>query len=67
MTENSPKIKKKSNLQSKHADFPQELRKKFFSRLCTRFDPLLAILLVLGGRAYIGELGKKDLEKNLKN
>ena len=27
----------------------------------------MAILLVLGGRAYIGELGNKDLEITLKN
>ena len=35
----------------------------FFFRFWTRFDPLLAILLVLGGRAYIGEPGQKDLAK----
>ena len=37
----------------------------FFFGFWTRFDPLLAILLVLGGRAYIGEPGQKDLAKIL--
>ena len=58
---------KNSNLLSKCADFTQEFWKKFFSQFWTRFDPLLAILLVLGGRAYIGELGKKYLEKSEKS
>jgi hypothetical protein len=49
---------------SKCAEFRQECRDNFFFRFSTRFDPLLAILLVLGGRAYyIGEPGQKDLEK----
>ena len=49
---------------SKCAEFRQECRDNFFFfRFWTRFDPLLAILLVLGGRAYIGEPGQKDLEK----
>ena len=37
--------------------------KSFFLDFGPFFDLLLAVLLVLGGRAYIGELGKKDLEK----
>ena len=62
LTENHQK-RKKSNLPSKCAEFRQECRDNFFFRIWTRFDPLLAILLVLGGWAYIGEPGQKDLEK----
>ena len=35
----------------------------FFFRFWTCFDPLLAILLVLGSRAFIGEPGQKDWAK----
>ena len=35
----------------------------FFFRFWTRFDPLLAILLVLGGTAYVGEPDQKDFAK----
>ena len=48
---------------SKCAEFCQECHDNFFFRFSTRFDPLLAILLVLGGRAFLGEPGQKDLEK----
>ena len=51
---------------SKCAEFRQECRDNFFFRFWTRFDPLLAILLVQGGRAYIGQPGQKDLEENPK-
>ena len=54
---------KKIELTIKMCGFPSGISIKVFSRFCTRFDPLLAILLVVGGRAYIGELGKKDLER----
>ena len=43
--------------------FLRIFEKSFFSQFWTRFDPLLAILLVLGGRAYTGEPGKKDVQK----
>ena len=62
LAENHQK-RKKSNIPSKCAEFRQEFRYNFFFRFWTRFDPLLAILLVLGGRAYIGEPGQKDLAK----
>ena len=53
LTENHQKWKK-SNLSSK---FRWESRDNFFFRFWTRFDPLLAILLVLYSRAYVGEPG----------
>ena len=61
----SPKTKK-SNLPSKCAEFRQKSRGNFFFLFWTRFDPLLAILLVLGGTACVGEPDQKDLAKNLK-
>ena len=59
----SPKVKKKTNLPSKCAEFCQKLRGNFFFRFWTRFDPLLAILLVLSGTAYVGEPDQKDSAK----
>ena len=44
-------------------NFVRNVVTTFFFRFSTRFDPLLAILLVLGGRAILGESGQKDLEK----
>ena len=43
-----------------------EIAWQLFFRFYTRFDPILAILLVLGGTASIGEAGPKRLSKNLK-
>ena len=59
----SPKTKKNERT-IKMCGISSEIAWQTFSRFWTRFDPLLAILLVLRGRAYTGELGKKDSEKN---
>ena len=65
-TEIWPKITKNE----KNRTYPQNVRNfvrnrvaTFFFRFWTRFDPLLAILLVLGGAASIGEPDQKDLAK----
>ena len=44
-------------------EFRQKSRGNFFFRFWTRFDSLLAILLVLGGTAYAGEPDQKDWAK----
>ena len=58
----SPKTKK-TKLPSKCAEFRQKSRGNFFFPFWTRFDAVLAILLVLGGTASIGEPDQKDLAK----
>ena len=62
LTEKSPKVKQ-IELTIKMCRISSKIQWQFFFRFWTRFDPLLAILLVLGGRAYIGEPGQKDLAK----
>ena len=58
----SPK-KKTIELAIKMCGISPEIMWQPFFRFWTRFDPLLAILPVLGGRASIGELDQKDLAK----
>ena len=58
----SPKMKK-IELTLKMCRVSSEIGWQFFFRFWTRFDPLLAILLVLGGTASIGEPDQKDLAK----
>ena len=54
---------KKSNSPSKCAEFRQKSHGNLFFRFWSRFGPLLAILLVLGGTASMGEPDQKDLAK----
>ena len=58
----SPKTKK-IELTIKMCGISSEIVWQLFFRFWTCFDPLLAILLVLGGTAYVGEPEKKDLAK----
>ena len=58
----SPKTKK-IELSIKRCRISSEIVWQLFFRFWTRFDPLLAILLVLGVRAYIGDPDQKDLAK----
>ena len=62
-TEKSPKVKKIDLTIKMCGILPGIPRQLFFFRLWTRFDPLLAILLVLGGTASIGGPDQKDLAK----
>ena len=59
----SPKTKK-IGITLKMCGISSEIAWQLFFRFWTRFDPLLAILLVLGGTASIGELDQKDLAKS---
>ena len=58
----SPKTEK-IELTIKMCGISSEIAWQLFFRFWTRFDPLLAILLVLGGTASIGEPNQKDLTK----
>ena len=58
----SPKMKK-IELTLKMCGISSEIAWQLFFLFWTRFDPLLAILLVLGGTAYVGEPDQKDLAK----
>ena len=59
----SPKTKK-IELTLKMCGISSEIAwRLFFFRFWTRFDPLLAILLVLGGTASIGETDQNNLAK----
>ena len=58
----SPKTKK-IELTIKMCEISSEITWQLFFRFWTRFDPLLAILLVLGGTAFVGEPDQKDLAK----
>ena len=58
----SPKTNK-IELTIKMCGISSEIAWQLFFRFWTRFDPHLAILLVLGSTAYIGELDQKDLAK----
>ena len=58
----SPKTKK-NELTLKMCGISSEVAWQLFFWVSTRFDPLLAILLVLGGTASIGEPDQKDLAK----
>ena len=62
LTENHQK-RKKIELTIKMCGISSEIAWQLFFRFWTHFDPLLAILLVPGNRAYIGEPGQKDLAK----
>ena len=55
----SPKTTK-IELTIKMCGISSEVTWQLFFRFWTRFDPLLAILLVLGGTAYVGEPDQKD-------
>ena len=57
LAEKSPKVKKIELTIKVCGISPGILWQLFFSRFWTRFDPLLAILLVLYSRAYVGEPG----------
>ena len=59
----SPKTKKKIELTIKMCGISSEIAWQLFFQFWTRFDPLLASLLVLGGTASIGEPDQKDLAK----
>ena len=63
LTKNHQKRKKNRIYHQNMRHFVRNRVATFFFRFWTRFDPLLAIFLVLGGRAYIGEPGQKDLAK----
>ena len=58
----SPKTKK-IELTIKMCGISSEIAWQLFFRFWTRFDPPLAILLVLGGTACVGEPDQKDLAK----
>ena len=58
----SPKTKK-IELTIKMCGISSEIAWQLVFQFWTRFDPLLAILLVLGGTASIGEPDQKDLAK----
>ena len=58
----SPKTKK-IEITIKMCGIPSEIAWQLFFRFWTCFDPLLAILLVLGGTASTGEPDQKDLAK----
>ena len=59
----SPKVKK-IELTIKMCGISLEIAWHLFFPCWTRFDPLLAILLVLGDTAYVGEPDQKDLQKS---
>ena len=58
----SPKTKK-IELTIKMCGISSQIAWQLFFRFWTRFDPLLAILPVLGGVACVGEPDQKDLAK----